>query len=163
MSSTHDHKENEPHTHIAADGTIYTHSHGDAEHRESISTHTHTAPDGTTYTHTHVAEDGSVYTHTHIAADGSVHSHTHDPKTMKAILNRLSRSIGHLESVKRMIERGEDCSDVLVQMAAVRAEITNAGKVLLKEHLEHCIVDAVAAGDKEAVEKMNGAIDKFMK
>lgn len=91
------------------------------------------------------------------------HSHTHDPQEMKAIVNRLSRSIGHLESVKKMIEDGRDCSDVLIQLSAVRSEINNAGKLLLKEHMEHCIVEAVEQNDRESIEKMNQAIDMFMK
>ena len=128
-----------------------------------MSTHTHTDENGNVYTHTHTDENGNVYTHTHIDEHGHVHSHTHDPKAMKAIVNRLSRSIGHLESVKRMIENGVDCSDVLVQLAAVRSEINSAGKALLKEHLDHCIVEAVAENDHESIEKMNAAIDKFMK
>ena len=126
-------------------------------------THTHTDANGNTYTHSHAHADGDPYTHTHIDANGHAHTHTHDPKAMRAIVNRLSRSIGHLESVKRMIENGQDCSDVLVQLAAVRSEINNAGKALLKEHLDHCIVDAVMQGDHEAIEHMNAAIDKFMK
>jgi len=91
------------------------------------------------------------------------HSHTHDPKEIRAIVNRLSRSIGHLESVKRMVEDGQDCSDVLVQLAAVKAEINSTGKLLLKEHMEHCIVEAVRENDEASIEKMNDAIDKFMK
>ena len=47
-----------------------------------MSEHTHTLPDGTEITHTHA------------------HPHTQT----KAVLNRLSRAIGHLESVKRMVE-----------------------------------------------------------
>lgn len=97
------------------------------------------------------------HTHTHN------HSHTHDPQKMKSIVNRLSRSIGHLESVKKMIEDGRDCSDVLIQLSAVRSEINNAGKLLLKEHMDHCIVEAVEENDKEAIAKMNQAIDMFMK
>jgi DNA-binding FrmR family transcriptional regulator len=97
------------------------------------------------------------HTHTHN------HSHTHDPQKMKAIVNRLSRSIGHLESVKKMIEDGRDCSDVLIQLSAVRSEINNTGKLLLKEHMDHCIVEAVEENDKEAISKMNQAIDMFMK
>ena len=107
--------------------------------------------------HTH---DG-VHYHTH--EEGHNHSHTHDPAEIKKIVNRLAKSIGHLESVKRMIEDGRDCADVLVQLAAVRSEINNAGKLLLKEHLEHCIVEAVEEKDSEAVEKLNDVIDKFMK
>jgi len=93
----------------------------------------------------------------------AVHSHTHDPEEMKKIVNRISRSIGHLESVKRMLENGEDCSDVLLQIAAVKGELNSTGKLLLQEHIEHCIVEAVEEGDSEAIDKMNKAIDRFMK
>ena len=65
----------------------------------------------------------------------------------KAVSNRLAKAIGHLESVKRMVDRGEDCSDILIQLAAVRSAINNAGKVLLMDHLNHCIVDAVEDGN----------------
>ena len=91
------------------------------------------------------------------------HTHTHDPEEIKAIVNRLSRAVGHLDSVKRMVQNGQDCSDVLIQLSAVKAEINNAGKLILKEHMEHCIVEAVEEHDTEAIEKMNSAIDKFMK
>ncbi len=117
-------------------------------------------------THTHVLPDGRVYTHTHEehhGEHGHSHGHTHDPKEMKKILNRLSRAAGHLSAVRAMIERGEDCSDVLVQLAAVRAEINNAGKALLKEHLEHCITEAIAENDRVSIDKMEAAIDRFMK
>ena len=81
----------------------------------------------------------------------------------KAVLNRLSKAIGHLEAVKRMVERDEDCSEVLIQLAAVRSAINNTGKVVLKNHINHCIVEAVEENDKEAIELLNQAIDKFMK
>ena len=42
-------------------------------------------------------------------------------KEKKKVMNRLSRAIGHLEAVKRMVERDEDCSEVLIQLAAVRS------------------------------------------
>lgn len=110
--------------------------------------------------HTH---DGIHY-HTHGEDGGHApHSHTHDPEEIRRILNRLSRSIGHLEKVKRMVESGEDCSDVLIQLAAVRSELNSTGKLILKEHLEHCIVEAVAENDQASILKMNAAIDKFMK
>jgi DNA-binding FrmR family transcriptional regulator len=137
--------------------------------REDIKTHTHIDENGHEYTHTHEdhdhvhahdndAHEGHDHAHTHHS-----HSHTHDPKEMKKIINRISKSIGHMESIKRMLENGEDCADVLVQIAAVKSEINNAGKALLKEHLDHCIVEAVAQNDTESVDKMNKAIDYFMK
>ena len=123
----------------------YTHDHGDGH----VHTHHHE--------HDHHGHDHHGHDH------HGDHSHTHDPAEIKKIVNRLSKSIGHLESVKRMVEDGRDCTEVLVQLAAVRSEINNAGKALLKEHMAHCIVEAVEENDDEAVEKLNDVIDKFMK
>ena len=91
------------------------------------------------------------------------HTHTHTHENQKAVINRLARAIGHLEKVKRMVEEGCDCSEVLIQIAAVRSAIDNTGKVILQDHLRHCIVDAVEHNDKQAIEDLCVAIDKFMK
>ena len=94
---------------------------------------------------------------------GSPHVHSHVHENQKAVINRLSRALGHLEKVKQMVENGVDCSEVLVQLSAVRSALGNAGKVILKDHLYHCIVDAVADGDMEAVDHVCTAIEKYMK
>ncbi len=91
------------------------------------------------------------------------HNHLHSPEEIKAVSNRLSRAIGHLEAVKRMVEEGKDCSDVLVQLAAVKSAINSTGKYILKSHISHCIVDAVEHGDEDAINKLNDSIDKFVK
>ena len=105
--------------------------------------------------HSHDHEHEHPHTHGH----GHTHSHAHT----KAVLNRLSRAIGHLERVRKMVEDGQDCSEVLIQLAAVRSALDNTGKVILKDHMRHCMVDAVAAGDQEAIDDLCQAIDKFMK
>ena len=107
--------------------------------------------------HTHTAPDGTVYEHTH------GHNHTHTHTNTKAVLNRLSRAIGHMESIKRMVEDGRDCSEVLVQLSAVKAAINNTAKVILKDHLEHCIVEAVENHDHATIEELNRAIEQFVK
>lgn len=100
--------------------------------------------------------------HSHAHGTGA-HKHVHSMEEKKAVLNRLSKAIGHLEAVKRMVERDEDCSQVLIQLAAVRSAINNTGKVVLKNHINHCIVEAVEENDEEAIKLLNQAIDKFMK
>ena len=90
-------------------------------------------------------------------------SNDHIHENQKAVINRLSRAIGHLEKVKRMVEEGSDCSEVLVQLAAVRSALDNTGKVILKDHLRHCVTDAVTCGDDDAVDDLCLAIDRFMK
>ena len=89
------------------------------------------------------------------------HGHVHE--NQRAIVNRLARAIGHLNKVKRMVEEGYDCADVLVQLAAVRSALDNTGKVILNDHIRHCMVDAVQAGDESAIDDLCTAIEKFMK
>ena len=120
--------------------------------------HTHIAEDGTVYEHTH---HDHVHTHDHEQSHGHGHGHVHT--NTKAVLNRLSRAIGHLESIKRMVEDGRDCSEVLLQLSAVKSAINNTGKVILKDHIEHCMVDAVESGDHQAIQELTEAIDRFMK
>lgn len=90
-------------------------------------------------------------------------AHHHDEANMKAIVNRMNRAIGHFEAVRKMVEDGADCSDVLIQLAAVKSAVNNIGKEILKEHLSHCVVDALETGNGAAMEALNTAIDKFMK
>lgn len=91
------------------------------------------------------------------------HSHLHSHAHTKDVRNRLSRAIGHLESVKKMVEDGRDCSEVLVQLAAVRSALASVSRVILKDHIEHCIVHAVETDDKEAIAELENAIDKLVK
>ena len=79
----------------------------------------HENPDGTVIYHTHapgeahVHSDGSMHVHApgeaHVHSDGTVHTHAHGHghyhhhENKNAVLNRLSRAIGHLESIKRMV------------------------------------------------------------
>ncbi len=110
-----------------------------------------------------IHDHDSLHSHTYLHAHGMAHTHGHVHENQKAVVNRLSRAIGHLEKVKRMVEEGADCSEVLIQLAAVRSALDNTGKVILKDHMRHCMVDAVSAGDTEAIDDLCSAIDRFMK
>ena len=92
-----------------------------------------------------------------------MNEHTHHHLETKNVINRLSRATGHLEAIKKMVEEGRDCGDVLIQLAAVRSAINNIGKIILSDHMEHCIADAIESGDREALDKFNDAIAKFLK
>ena len=96
------------------------------------------------HTHTHVDENGRVYEHSH----GHHHSHAQT----KAVLNRLSRAQGHLDAVRKMVE-----------LSAVISALNGTGRAILKDHISHCIVDAVEDGDQEAIQALNDAIDRFMR
>ena len=89
--------------------------------------------------------------------------HHHPHTETKNILNRLSRATGHLEAIRKMVEEDRDCGDVLIQLAAVRSAINNIGKIILADHMEHCVADAVEHGDREALDRFNDAIAKVLK
>ena len=101
--------------------------------------------------------------HEHILPDGTVIKHTHTHTQTKAVLNRMSRLIGHLEAIKRMIKDGRDCSEVLIQLSAVDSALKGVSRIILKDHMENCIIDAINEGDKQAIEKLNNAIEQFLK
>ncbi|WP_294375660.1 metal-sensing transcriptional repressor [uncultured Clostridium sp.] len=89
------------------------------------------------------------------------HKHHHEEK--KQVLNRMSRAIGHMQGIKKMIEEDRDCSEVLIQIAAVRSAINNIGKIILKDHIDHCVIDAVENNDKKVLDDLNEAISRFIK
>lgn len=111
--------------------------------------------------HEHSHSHGN--THDHVHEHDHEHGHVHSHEHTKAVLNRMARLIGHMQSIRRMVEEGRDCSEVLVQISAVNAALRNVGKIILKDHMEHCIVDAVQQNDQAAIDRFEKALDQFMK
>lgn len=90
------------------------------------------------------------------------HPHHHPHTQTKAVLHRLSRAIGHLTAVKKMVEDGRDCTEVLIQLAAVRSALSGVSRIILKDHIEHCIVDAVEHHDEAALKELDRALDDLI-
>lgn len=79
----------------------------------------------------------------------------------KAIRNRIARCTGHLRSVKSMVENGRDCTEVLIQLSAVKAEIANTSKEILKQHMRDTVQDAVENEDMQKMKEISKALDQF--
>lgn len=69
-----------------------------------------------------------------------MHDRTH-------LTKRLARVEGQVRGVSKMIEEDRYCLDVLTQLRAVRAALVKVEQELLKDHLTHCIEDAIVSGD----------------
>ena len=109
--------------------------------------------------HTHIHTDGTVHSH----PQGEEHTHGHVHTNTRAVKNRLARVIGHLHAVERMVTDERDCAEILIQLAAVRSALNNICKMILKEHMDHCVIEAIRDNDNEAIEELNKAIDLLMK
>ena len=81
------------------------------------------------------------------AAQDHVHPHIHERQ--HSVVNRLARIEGHVHAVKRMVEEGKPCPDVLVQIAALRSALDGVGRIILEDHIRGCMVDAIKTGDFE--------------
>lgn len=71
------------------------------------------------------------------------HTHASHPKAVA----RLKRANGHLRSVIEMIESGESCLDIAQQLHAVEKAIINAKRVLIHDHMDHCLKSEGKASD----------------
>lgn len=90
-------------------------------------------------------------------------SNLHKKDNTRAILNRLAKAGGHLESVRRMVEEGRDTAEVLNQLSAVRSALGSTGKLIFKEEMEKALDEAVRTGNYERVERLNESINRFIK
>ena len=105
--------------------------------------------------HEHVHEHGHEHPH--------VHGHVHDPEQTKKISTRLARAIGHLESIKKMVEDDRDCSEVLIQLAAVESAIRSTSRQILRNHMDTCVTAAIQQNDEETLSELYRAIDELLK
>lgn len=70
------------------------------------------------------------------------------PKIRKNARTRLARIEGQVRGLVRMIDDDRYCIDVITQTQAVRAALARVERLVLQEHVAHCVADAVASGDK---------------
>ena len=84
-------------------------------------------------------------------------------KHRKQVLDRLARIAGHVEGVRRMVEEERDCADVLVQISAVRAALASTASLLLDDHLEGCVAEAIRDGQTEvSLGKLRDALRRMI-
>lgn len=71
----------------------------------------------------------------------------------EAATQRLKRIEGQVRGLQRMVDEGRYCPDILTQISAVHAALRGVGKLLMRNHLQHCVTDALRSGDHGAAER----------
>jgi DNA-binding FrmR family transcriptional regulator len=80
----------------------------------------------------------------------------------KEVINRLARIEGHVRGIKKLVEEDRECPDILIQIAAVRAALNQAGRIVLEDHMETCVLEAAKEGKSEkAIAELKEALLKF--
>ena len=84
-----------------------------------------------------------------------------DEKNVRDIQNRLSRVMGQIGGIKKMIEEGRYCADIIIQVSACEKALTSVSDILLKEHLETCVVSSIKNGETDVVPETLYLIQKM--
>lgn len=84
--------------------------------------------------------------------------------TKNDIIKRLKRIEGQVKGIQRMIEKDECCSDILIQVAAVRAAMNKVGGLILENYSKNCIRQAVESNyEEDKIDDLIETMIKFMK
>jgi CsoR family transcriptional regulator, copper-sensing transcriptional repressor len=77
---------------------------------------------------------------------------------------RLKRIEGQIRGVEKMVDEDRYCIDVLTQVGAIKAALNAVALVLLSDHTEHCVVEAIHSGDgSDKVHELNEAVARLVK
>ena len=83
------------------------------------------------------------------------------------VLRRLNRIEGQIKGLKRLVEEDTYCVDVMTQISSIHEALRGAGKILMRNHLQHCVTDALRDGDEvkaeQTYQEMMDLIYKFAK
>ena len=95
--------------------------------------------------------------------------HQHSQEENMRLINRLNRIIQNASDIKDMLEKGYENKEILTQIAAVRTALNNLGKIILKEHMEECVLERMSLNHDDSQETedllndLMDAIHKFTK
>lgn len=68
-------------------------------------------------------------------------------------IKRLNRASGQIDGIKKMIDEGRYCPDILTQLRAVRSSLKSIEANILEKHLGHCVADVMQNGNQDKIEE----------
>lgn len=80
---------------------------------------------------------------------------------IKKLKNRLSRIQGQIEGVKKMLDEGRYCGDVLIQTSAIKKAVEAVSYEILKEHLSTCVAEEIKNDNMSIIDETIDVIKKL--
>ena len=81
----------------------------------------------------------------------------------KSLIHRLNRIEGQIRAIRDMVEKGDYCTDILMQSAAVTAAVNAFNKELLANHIRTCVAQDIRDGKDEIIDELVATLQKLMK
>ncbi len=82
---------------------------------------------------------------------------TNNEEAKKKVVNRLSRLEGQIRAVRRMIEGGEECEDIVTQLSATHSALEGATKLIVANFFMECLSESQQKGENQ-----QEAVDRFI-
>ncbi|MDE5898768.1 MAG: metal-sensing transcriptional repressor [Treponemataceae bacterium] len=84
-----------------------------------------------------------------------------DAAELKKLVVRLNRIEGQIRGVRGQLERDAYCTDILIQVAAVKSALESFNKELLSNHLNAVVAPELKAGNNEVIDELVWALQKL--
>ena len=83
---------------------------------------------------------------------------------VEKLCKRINRIEGQLGGIRKMLESNKPCDEVIIQLNSAKAALQKISQIVLEDHLEHCVLDALRDGDGEAqVDSLKRALSQYTK
>jgi CsoR family transcriptional regulator, copper-sensing transcriptional repressor len=85
-------------------------------------------------------------------------------KDKQQIEARLSRIEGQVRGLRKMVDEDRYCIDVLTQVSAVQSALQSVALVLLRDHTQHCVAEAIQSGEgTDKVRELSEAVERLVR
>lgn len=80
----------------------------------------------------------------------------------KQLDNRLATIEGNVAAIRRMMQEDRECEDILTQISAAESSLNKVAKIILKDHLNHCVKESIERGESNILEQFNTILEKYI-
>lgn len=88
----------------------------------------------------------------------------HQHHDVKKLCQRISRIEGQLGGIRKMLENDKPCDEIIIQLNSAKAALQKISQIVLEDHLDHCVLDALREGKGEVqIESLKRALSQYTK
>ena len=89
---------------------------------------------------------------------------TNQHHDVEKLCQRIKRIEGQLGGIRKMLENNKPCDEIIIQLNSSKAALQKVSQIVLEDHLDHCVLDALRNGDGEVqVESLKRALSQYTK
>lgn len=83
---------------------------------------------------------------------------------VEKLCQRIKKVEGQLGGIRKMLENNKPCDEIIIQLNSSKSALQKISQIVLEDHLDHCVLDAMRNGDGEVqVESLKRALSQYTK